>query len=181
MVDVKMFGQDIKALDPIGWPMFTFEQSMSVHFNGDEVKAVHYPAGHTDGDSIIWIKGANVVHMGDQFFSGFFPFIDLDSGGTIEGYTRNIADVISKVNADTKIIPGHGPLSNVEDLKKTYAMLVETSDIVRKGIKKKKTLDQLKKEGLPEKYKSFAAFFIKTDQWIETLYKGLGGKEAVKK
>lgn len=175
MVTVTMFGQEIKALEPAGWPMLTFEQSMSVHFNGDELNAVHYPTGHTDGDSIIFIKGANIIHMGDQFFNGFFPFVDLDSGGNVEGYIKNVGSVLAKIDGNTKVIPGHGPLTDKAGLQKFYDTLVESVDIIRKGMKKKKTLDQLKKEALPDKFKSWGSGFIKTDQWIETVYKSYGG------
>jgi len=72
-------------------PVVTFDESLSVHFNGEEIKAVHYPHGHTDGDAIIFFTGSNVVHMGDDFFAGFFPFVDLDSGGSVQGLAENVA------------------------------------------------------------------------------------------
>ena len=85
---------------------------MSVHFNGEEIKVIHYPHGHTDGDSVIFFTGSNVVHMGDNFFAGRFPFVDLESGGSVEGLTKNIGEIIGKLPAGVKIIPGHGPISS---------------------------------------------------------------------
>ena len=151
-------------------PVITFDQSASVHFNGEEIKLLHHGPGHTDGDSIIYFTGANVVHMGDQFFNGGFPFVDLNSGGTVEGYIKTVSVVLEKVPADAKIIPGHGKLANVQDLKDYHAMLVETTSLVKKGIAEGKSLADLKAAGLPDKFKDFGNGFIKTDRWIETIY-----------
>ena len=153
-----------------GFPVITFDQSASVHFNGEEIKLLHHGPGHTDGDSIIYFTGANVVHMGDLFFNGGFPFIDLNSGGSVEGYLKTVATVLEKIPADAKIIPGHGPLATVEDLKKFQAMLVETTDLVKQGIAAGKSLADLKAAGLPEKFNSFGHGFINTDTWITTIY-----------
>ena len=153
-----------------GWPVVTFGDRVSIHFNGEEIRAMHFPSGHTDGDSIIFFTGSNVVHMGDDYFSGRFPYVDLNAGGTVEGLTKNIAEVIAKLPADVKIIPGHGPVSTVDDLKTYHRMLVETTAHVRKGIDAGKTLDQLKADGLPEEWKSWSWNFIPTDRWITTLY-----------
>jgi cyclase len=151
-------------------PVITFDQSASVHFNGEEIKLIHQGPGHTDGDSIVFFTGANVVHMGDQFFNGGFPFVDLGSGGTVDGYIKTVAAVLEKVPADAKIIPGHGKLASVSDLKTFHAMLVETSELVKKGVTAGKSLADLKAAGLPEKFKDYGNGFIKTDRWIETIY-----------
>src|SRR6476661_2094885 len=98
-------------------PIITFDDSLSVHFNGEEIKIIHVPPAHTDSDSIIHFTGANVIHFGDTFFSGRFPNIDLAGGGDVRGYIRNVEDAIKKVPADAKLIPGHGPLSTVKELK----------------------------------------------------------------
>lgn len=157
-------------------PVITFDHSASVHFNGEEIKLLHHGPGHTDGDSIVHFTGANVVHMGDQFFNGGFPFVDLNSGGTVEGYLRTVAVVLEKIPADAKIIPGHGPLATVDDLKAFHAMLMDTSAIVTKGMADGKSLADLKAAGLPEKYKDFGTGFIKTDRWIETIYNSAAKK-----
>lgn len=162
----------VEALAKEGWPVITFDASVSVHFNGEEIRVIHVPNGHTDGDSIIHFTGANVVHMGDQMFAGHFPFIDLEGGGTLRGYTKNIADIIAQLPADVKIIPGHGPLSTLDDLKAMHKMLVGTADIVQKKIKEGKSLESIISEGLPE-YESWNWQFISTKTWIETLHKEL--------
>jgi cyclase len=153
-----------------GHPVVTFDNSSSVHFNGEEIKLIHYGPGHTDGDSVIYFTGANVVHMGDQFVSGF-PFVDFTSGGNVAGYIKTVATVLEKIPADAKVIPGHGTLSTVEDLKNFHAKLVETSDFVKKQIAEGKSLTDIKAQGLPEKYKGNNA-----DRWITAIH-----QEATKK
>lgn len=154
-------------------PVITFDQSLSVHFNGEEIRAIHYPRGHTDGDSIIFFTGSNVVHMGDDFFNGMFPYIDLGSGGDVEGYERNVAAAITRIPPGAKIIPGHGPLATIDDLKTFHAMLVETIGIIRQRIKAGKTLEQIQTEGLPDKWKSWGSGFINTRTWINIVHQSL--------
>ncbi|HUR45859.1 MAG TPA: MBL fold metallo-hydrolase [Candidatus Saccharimonadales bacterium] len=159
-----------------GLPIITFDDSLHVHFNGEEIHLIHVPPAHTDSDSVIYFKGANVIHFGDTFFSGRFPNIDLGGGGDVRGYIQNVADSIQKVPADAKLIPGHGPLSTVKELKEFHEMLVETSSIVQQAIDAGKTLDEAKAAGLPDKWKSWAAPTLGTSRWIELLYKGLSKK-----
>jgi glyoxylase-like metal-dependent hydrolase (beta-lactamase superfamily II) len=154
-------------------PVITFDNSLSVHFNGEEIKVIHFPHGHTDGDSVIFFTKSNVVHLGDDFFAGRFPFVDLDSGGSVQGLAKNIGEIIPKIPAGAKLIPGHGPISTLDDLKAFHLMLIETTDVVRKKIAAKKTLEQIKSEGLPAEWKSWGEGFVKTDQWIQLVYASL--------
>ena len=151
--------------------MITYNEGVSLHFNGEEIRAEYFPNGHTDGDTVLFFTGSNVVHLGDDFFVGRFPFVDLESGGTVEGLLNNIASLIQMIPADAKLIPGHGKLSTIDDLRDYNQMLLETTLIVRKAMKEGKTLDQIKAAGLPEKYKEAGSGFIKSDAWIETIYK----------
>src|SRR6202008_809014 len=116
-------------------PVVTFDQSLSVYFNGEEIRVIHYPHGHTDGDSVVFFTGANVVHMGDDFFQGRFPVVDLENGGDVEGMAKKVGGIISTLPAVVKIIPGHGALSDLEGLKSFHRMLIETTAIVRKKMK----------------------------------------------
>jgi glyoxylase-like metal-dependent hydrolase (beta-lactamase superfamily II) len=175
--ELKAEGRETPASPKEALPVITFDQSLSVHFNGEEIRVLHYPRGHTDGDSIIFFTRSNVVHMGDDFFNGMFPFIDLASGGDVEGYIRNVEAVIAKIPADAKIIPGHGPLASIADLKSFHQMLVETTGIVRERMKAGKSLDQIKAEGLPEKWNSWGMGFIKTPAWIQIVYQGLANQK----
>ncbi len=171
-----VFGQAVPPLASIGWPMLTYAESITIHFDDEDIRAEHYPNGHTDGDSVIFFAKANVVHMGDDFFAGRFPFVDLDSGGSVQGMINNVTALIAKIPADAKIIPGHGPLCTLDDLKIYQQTLTDTAKIVQDAMTKKKTLDEIKKAGLPDKYKEFGSGFIKTDAWIETVYKSYSKK-----
>ena len=172
-----VFNQTIPASPKEALPVITFDQTLTVHFNGEEIRAIHYPHGHTDGDSVIFFTASNVVHLGDDFFAGRFPFVDLESGGSVEGLVKNIGELLTKIPEGAKLIPGHGPISTVDDLKSYYRMLQQTTDIVRKKIAAGKTLDQIKSEGLPEEWKPWGEGFIKTDRWIETIYSSLTAKK----
>jgi len=174
---IELFKQTVPASPKQALPVITFDQSLTVHFNGEEIKAIHFPHGHTDGDSVIFFSASNVVHLGDDFFSGRFPFVDLDSGGSVEGLTQNIGELITKIPAGAKLIPGHGPVSTLDDLKSYHQMLVATTDIVRKRVAAGKTLDEAKKEGLPAEWNSWGQDFIKTDVWIELVYRSLTAKK----
>lgn len=157
-------------------PVITFDKTLAVHFNGEEIRAIHFPQGHTDGDSVVFFTTSNVVHLGDDFFAGRFPYVDLDAGGSVVGLAKNIGEIIAKVPADAKLIPGHGPISTVDDLKAYHRMLVETTAIVRKKIAARKSLQQIKTEGLPEEWKPWGVGFIKTEQWLELVHRSLTRK-----
>lgn len=163
-------GQKRTPTPKMGLPSITYDTGLSIYFNGEEVKAVHFPKGHTDGDTVIFFTGSNVVHLGDDFFVDRFPFVDLASGGSVEGLVKNIGDLIQMIPADAKLIPGHGPVSTMEDLKNYHQMLVETTLIVRKSMSEGKSLVDIKKTGFQEKYKDAGSGFINTDRWIETIY-----------
>src|SRR5271169_1718826 len=105
---------DVKPAAKEALPIITFDHDVTVHLNGEDIRALHFPAGHTDGDSIIFFPKSNVVHMGDDFVTYGFPFIDIDSGGSIKGMIDGVEKVIAQVPADVKIIPGHGPVSSLD-------------------------------------------------------------------
>ncbi|KAF0247439.1 MAG: beta-lactamase-like [bacterium] len=158
-------------------PILTFSQDVTLHLNGEDIRVLHYPSGHTDGDSMIFFPKSNVVHMGDDFVTYGFPFIDLAGGGSVEGMIVAAEYVITKLPADVKVIPGHGPVSNLDDVRKFVTMLKETRTVVEKAIKEGKTLDQMKKEKILEPWKQWAGDFISSDAFIETLYNDLKGKK----
>ena len=154
-------------------PVITYESGMSLYFNGEEIRLTHLPSGHTDGDTLVHFTGSNVVHMGDHFFVDGFPFIDLKSGGSVEGYLRNVEKVLQTLPAGAKIIPGHGPLAGREELERFVAMLRESVSLVRAKREAGKTLAQVKTEGMPEKFKSWGAGFVNQDAWLETVFTSL--------
>src|SRR5437660_7649916 len=165
---------DTPPATKVALPVITFEDNVSVHLNGEDIHAIHVANGHTDGDSIIFFPQSKVVHMGDDFFNGgIFPFIDLDSGGSVQGMIAGGEKVLAEAPDDVKIIPGHGPLGTKDDLRKFVTMLKETSAAVQAGIKKKKTLAQLKQEKVLAQWDAFGKSFIKTDVFTEILYDSL--------
>lgn len=171
-----MFGP--MAAQPKGaLPVVTFNDTLTIHLNGEDVRAVHYPNSHTDGDSVIWFTQSNVVHMGDNFFNGMFPVIDLDNGGGVRGMARTALKVASMIAADTKVIPGHGPLSDRDGLRKFSEMLTGTADAIQAGIAAGKTVEQLKAEKVLAPWDDpWGKGFIKPDQFVELLYRDLSRK-----
>lgn len=171
-----LFGQKPALYPAYALPIVTYTESMTLYLNGEEIRAVHFPNGHTDGDTVVFFKNANVVHLGDDFFVNRFPFVDLASGGSVQGMINNVGELIKQIPADAKLIPGHGPLATIEDLKAYHQVLVETSNIVQAEMKKGKSLDEIKKAGFPEKYKEWGSGFVKSDFWIETIYNSYSKK-----
>jgi cyclase len=161
-------------------PILTFDHDVTVHLNGEDIRALHFPSGHTDGDSIIFFPKSNVVHMGDDFVRYGFPFIDLASGGSVEGMIAALEEVTPKLPPDVKVIPGHGNLSNLDDVREYVKMLIETRAVVEKGVKQGKTLDQLKQAKVLDPWKKWNGDFITTDAFIETLFNDLTGKKDAK-
>ena len=156
-----------------GLPVITFNDRASVHLNGEDIRAIHLPHGHTDGDSVIYFQDSNVVHMGDDFVTYGFPFVDVASGGSVSGMIAGLEKVLAMVPKDAKIIPGHGPLSGTADVEKFISMLKETRALVVNAAKEGKTLEQMKAEKLLAKYADLGKGFISQDKWLDTLYADL--------
>ncbi len=121
--------------------MVTFSQSVTFHLNGDEIHAFHVEDAHTDGDAIVYFRDANVLHMGDVYFNGRYPFIDYGAGGSIDGVIDAVGKVLELVDDDTKIIPGHGVLSNKAGLGEYREVLKAIRDAVAAEIDKGKDED----------------------------------------
>src|SRR5438046_2855807 len=156
-------------------PIITFDHDVTVHLNGEDIRALHFPSGHTDGDSIIFFPKNNVVHMGDDFVRYGFPFIDVASGGSVQGMIDAMEKATTQLPADVKVIPGHGALSNPDDVRAFPNMLKETSAVVKKAIDGHKTLDQMKQEKILAPWEKFSGQFVNADAFIETLYNSLTG------
>jgi len=128
---IEAFGRQQEARDPALWPTLTFSEEMTLWFNGDEVRAIHTPASHTDGDSIVHFAKANIIHLGDNYFRGMLPFVDVDSGGTLQGMISAQQIAFDLADANTKIIPGHGPLSDKAALGESIKRLQAIHDRVK--------------------------------------------------
>jgi len=156
-------------------PIITFGQDVTVHLNGEDIRALHFPSGHTDGDSIIFFPKSNVVHMGDDFVRYGFPFIDIDSGGSVQGMIGGLEKAISQLPTDVKVIPGHGALSNLDDVREYVKMLKDTSAVVQKAIAQRQTLDQMKQAKILAPWQKYSGGFINADAFLETLFNSLTG------
>ncbi len=157
-------------------PIITFDHDVTVHLNGEDIRALHFPAGHTDGDSVIYFPKSNVVHMGDDFVTYGFPFIDIDSGGSIDGMISGVEGAIAQLPPDVKIIPGHGQVSSLGDVRAYVKMLKETRAAVQDALDKKMTLEQMKEKKILDPWKKFSGDFINEDVFLETMYNSLTGR-----
>lgn len=171
---------DMPAQPKQALPILTFDHSMTVHLNGEDIRAMHFDSGHTDGDAIVFFTQSNVVHMGDDFVTYGFPFIDILGGGSVEGMISTCEQVIRQLPADVKVIPGHGGVSTLDDLRSYVTMLKETRAAVQKQIKAGKTVEQIKQAKVLDPWKKYSGEFVTADIFIETLYNDLTGKKAGK-
>lgn len=138
----KVFDVQIPPAPPVALPDVTFGDDLTFHWNGDEIFVLHVPEAHTDGDAIVHFRRANVVHMGDVFTTGY-PFIDAESGGTLAGIIAGSDAALALADANTRVIPGHGPLAGREELLRYRDMLVAARDRIAKAIAEGQSLEAL--------------------------------------
>ena len=124
-------------------PIVTFDESLTLHLNGDRLDIVHVSDAHTDGDAVLWWRAANVVHAGDVYLSGSFPFVDLDSGGTLAGLVAGVEAILARVDDATIVIPGHGPVSNRRELAEYRDMIVTVGRRIREGVEHGRNLEEV--------------------------------------
>jgi glyoxylase-like metal-dependent hydrolase (beta-lactamase superfamily II) len=170
-----LLGRRIDPAPPGALPVITFRQSLTLHLNGEEVRALHYPRGHTDGDSVIYFSKSNVVHMGDAFVTYGLPFVDVSSGGSVRGLVGNVEKAMAALPDDVKVIPGHGPLCTKAEVKKFTDMLRDCIALVEAARRQGKTLAQMKQENVLARYDALGQGFIKTPDFIELINNELGG------
>ena len=160
-------------------PVVTFDASTTFHINGDAIRAVHVPHAHTDGDSLVHFAKANVVHMGDTYFSSGYPFIDLSSGGSVDGVLAAQAKALAMGNDRTRYIPGHGPVTGRAELAAYRAMIVDVAGKVRAGIAAGRTVDQIVASKPSAAHDArFGNGFIKPDQFVRAIHASLTAKPA---
>ncbi|MBE8167649.1 MAG: MBL fold metallo-hydrolase [Shewanella sp.] len=160
-------------IDKKALPVITYEDGISIHFNGTTMNVVHLKPGHTDGDSVVYWADDSVVHMGDLYFKDQFPYIDLKGGGSVIGYRDNVVAVLKRINNETKVIPGHGELATKADLVKFKVMMDDSINWMQQQLVQGHSLKKIKERGLPESLKSWGWSFITADKWIDTLYEDL--------
>lgn len=172
------FTQPQKAAPEAAWPVITFGAGLNVHLNGEDVVIFHVDNAHTDGDALYYFPKSNVLHTGDCFMKGKFPFIDRNSGGSVEGWLSGVSRAITMIDDETVIIPGHGDLANKKDYRDIRDAVMELRDAVKKKIKDGLDLDKIKALGLAKAYDAtFGNGFIKSDGIISTIYNELKGEK----
>lgn len=165
--------QEMKFLDRVvepspkaALPVVTYRDAMSLHFNESTILVEHYPAGHTDGDSVVFFPADNVVHMGDLLFTDRFPLVDLDNGGNVLGLTTNVAAVLKRIDDKTVVVPGHGPtLASKADLQRFHQMLLATTELVKSRLDQGMSVEEISQQGLGEQWQSWGEGFINTGIW----------------
>ena len=171
---IREFNMKMEAVAPAGLPVVTFSEDISFHLNGDTVHAVHVPHSHTDGDVIIHFSAANVIHGGDIIFSGFYPFIDVSHGGSIKGMINGVKLIMSLSDENTKIIPGHGPLTNKAELANYLTMLETAYERLRKLKADGKTArEAIDAKPLADLEEEWGDGLFNGDKWIEIIYSGV--------
>ena len=154
----------------VALPVVTYDDDVTIHFNGEEITLIHLPTGHTDTDSVVLFAESKVIHMGDHYFNGGFPFIDLNSGGTLPGFLSNVEKALSWIDDDTAIIPGHGPLATKADMTNYYQVVRDTADAILAMKAAGMTVAEAVEAGLDAQYESWGQGFISEQRWIETIY-----------
>ncbi len=174
---VAMMNKDLPPSPEAALPVITFTDSMAFHLNGDDIEIVHVDPAHTDGDSLVYFKKANVLHMGDTYFSTGYPFIDLGSGGSVDGYVKAADRALAMAQPSTKIIPGHGPVTDREKLRAFRDMIATIRDRINKLVAAGKTLAEVQAARPSADYDAtWGNAFIRGPQLVETIYKEVAKK-----
>lgn len=155
-------------------PVITFSETNTFHLNGEAVKAIHIAHAHTDGDAIVHFTKSNVIHMGDTYFNGGFPYIDVETGGNVYGVIEAADKALALADDETRIIPGHGPMATKADLQAYRDMLAVIVGRVEQLVKDGKSLDEIKSAGVSKEYdKELGENFIKPDFLATTIYESI--------
>lgn len=167
---IRPFGKSTEAAPELAWPRLTFSEQMNVHINGESIQLIHHHNAHTDGDAFVYFPSYNVLHMGDCFFKGRFPFVDVDMGGTPDGIIEAVAAALMLADEDTKIIPGHGTLATKQDLSDYNQMLLIMRSRIKKEIQNGVLQEDLNYEELTKGYEDWGTGFISGEKYVKMLY-----------
>jgi cyclase len=159
-------------------PVITFDDHISLYFNGEQIRVMHFPAAHTDTDSIVYFTKSNVLHTGDIFVRYGLPFVDIRAGGSMQGMIAACEKIAATFPADVKIIPGHGDIATMDDVRAFTKMMQDTMAVAQKALDEHKTLEQMKQENILAPWQKYAGGFVKTDTFIDELYYSLTGPNA---
>ncbi len=168
------FKMKLESVAKEGLPVVTFSEDISFHLNGDSVQAIHVPHAHTDGDSFIYFKNANVIHAGDLFFNGFYPYIDVTHGGSLKGMIKAVDKVLAMADDKTQIIPGHGPRGDKAQLTRYRQMLNTAYERLRKlKAAGKSAQEAVAAKPLADLEAKWGKGIFNGDRWIEIIYSGV--------
>ena len=171
----KIFNRSTPPSPKVALPVVTFSDQVTFHQNGEDIAVFHVKNAHTDGDAIIWFKSANVVHMGDTYFKERYPFIDVDGGGSVDGIIAAMDRVLGVIDNNTRVIPGHGELSNKAEMTEYRNVLATSRDRVKKLIAEGKTLDQaVAAKPLADYDGKWGTGFIKPEVFLRLIYASYG-------
>lgn len=171
---MEAFKRDVPAAPAAALPVVTFGEDASFHVNGLELAALHVAPAHTDGDAVVFFRGANVVHLGDLYFNGLYPVIDWGSGGHIDGVIAAVDRLLPMIDDQAKVIPGHGALSNKAELRAYREMLATVAARIKKLMKQGKTLAQVQAAKPTAEYDEVQGkAYLKPDEWVEMVYRGI--------
>ncbi len=170
------FDMKMPALPEAALPSVTFTDSLTLHFNGEEIRVTHIEKAHSDADIVIYFKKANVIHTGDLYFTALYPYIDVSHGGSIDGMIAAAERISGMIDENTKIIPGHGPLSNMEELKTYRDMLVTIRDRIKKQIEEGKTLEEVIASKPTAEFDKDPMPAVQPDMFVTIVYKDLSRK-----
>jgi len=158
---------------PVALPVVTYQDGIKIYLQNEQIELTHLPKGHTDGDTIVYFKQANVLHTGDLYFELGFPYIDLKNGGSVKGYLNNVYYMLNNFPDDVVIIPGHGELTNKTELKKFASMIEYSIHLVEKALQQGKSEAEIIALGIGEKHKAWSWRFISEERWLKTLISDL--------
>ena len=171
---VKLLNKTVPPLPESALPVITFSQDVTFHLNGNEIFIFHIERAHTDGDAIVHFKKSNVIHMGDIYFNGMYPFIDLSAGGSINGMIAAVERILLLCDQNTKVIPGHGHLSDKAELEEYLKMLVAVRDRINREIKAGKPLDAvIASQPTRDLDQVWGKGFMKPEQFVKVVYDSL--------
>jgi cyclase len=175
--DQPRFGGTIKALPSGALPVLTYSDKMAAHAGGLDLRLVHYPHAHTGGDTVVFIDALKIVHTGDMFFNGMFPYLDVPSGGDIVNWARQLDAILAGLPEDARVIPGHGPLAGKGELKAFRDMLADSAALVRGRMKQGMSLEAIQAAGMPDRFTPWTKGFMPVPGWLELVYRSLEKNE----
>lgn len=167
---MKAFSRTVPASPKAALPVLTFSDDMTLHINEEAILAIHVHNAHTDGDALMYFTESNVLHMGDTYFNGRFPFIDLSSNGSIDGIIKAANQALFIIDDDTKIIPGHGAMSNKKELMAYRDTLIGVRTKVKKAVDKGMTIEEIKAAKFLEGLDDWGSGFINGDRFLDILF-----------